>query len=586
MSNNLVKEYVSSSFEESDGNFDKTYFEKIKDCFFLAIECIKQQNGYIFFTDINKNIIAAFSFEKNEKLEEWVGKRAAFNVNSDSNDDKMTKTFIDLDKKYKLYHYIYKINMFDISQYYLYFISESEKDLECMNMFNSINDNIENYMRLIDKHASHNDLLLRALDSVNEGISFCDRDGYLIYVNKACCSILGASKEELIGKKMDKLSKDKPLLREIIDTKKSVIDVEYFLRFKEKTVQLTNSGYPVFDRKRDVIGAIDIFRSIERSRKLTSTMAGYEAFFTFDHIIGESRKIKENIKLAKVFAKSSENILIIGESGTGKELFAQAIHNYSNRRNKPFIALNCANFPNELVDSELFGYEEGSFTGAKKGGKPGKFELAHGGTLFLDELGEMPIHIQAKLLRVLETMCINRIGGTRPIKVDVKVIAATNRRLEKLVEQGEFRSDLYYRLKVLYVEVPPLKEREKDVLILADYFIKKFSEKMQKNISGLSSGAKEAIMQYAWPGNIRELENTLSRCMYICDGEYITEENLVMAGLKEYKYEGFIKRETIKIDKKALTDALESTNGNKKKVSELLGISRPTLYKLLKEYKI
>ena len=584
MSNNLVKEHIYSSFQDIDENFDKAYFEKIKDCFFLAIECVKQQDGYIFFTDINKNIIAAFSFEKNEKLEKWIGKRIAFNFDSD--DSKMTKTFIDLDRKYKLYQYIYKVNMFDISQYYLYFISESEKDLECMNMFNSINDNIEKYMSLIDKHANHNDLLLMALDSVNEGISFCDRDGYLIYVNKACCSILGASKEELIGKKMDKLSRDKPLLREIIDTKKSVIDVEYFLRFKEKTVQLTNSGYPVFDRKRDVIGAIDIFRSIERSRKLTSTMAGYEAFFKFDHIIGESRKIKENIKLAKVFAKSSENILIIGESGTGKELFAQAIHNYSNRRNKPFIALNCANFPNELVDSELFGYEEGSFTGAKKGGKPGKFELAHGGTLFLDELGEMPIHIQAKLLRVLETMCINRIGGTRPFKVDVRVIAATNRRLEKLVEQGEFRSDLYYRLKVLYIEVPPLKEREKDVLILADYFIKKFSEKMQKNISGLSSGAKKAIMQYAWPGNIRELENTLSRCMYICDGEYITEENLVMAGLKEYKYEGFIKREAIKIDKKALTDALQLTNGNKKKVSELLGISRPTLYKLLKEYKI
>lgn len=584
MSNNLVKEHIYSSFQDIDENFDKAYFEKIKDCFFLAIECVKQQDGYIFFTDINKNIIAAFSFEKNEKLEKWVGKRIAFNFDSD--DSKMTKTSIDLDRKYKLYQYIYKVNMFDISQYYLYFISESEKDLEYMNMFNSINDNIEKYISLIDKHANHNDLLLRALDSVNEGISFCDRDGYLIYVNKACCSILGASKEELIGKKMDKLSRDKPLLREIIDTKKSVIDVEYFLRFKEKTVQLTNSGYPVFDGKRDVIGAIDIFRSIERSRKLTSTMAGYEAFFRFDHIIGESRKIKENIKLAKVFAKSSENILIIGESGTGKELFAQAIHNYSNRRNKPFIALNCANFPNELVDSELFGYEEGAFTGAKKGGKPGKFELAHGGTLFLDELGEMPVHIQAKLLRVLETMCINRIGGTRPFKVDVRVIAATNRRLEKLVEQGEFRSDLYYRLKVLYIEVPPLKEREKDVLILVDYFIKKFSEKMQKNISGLSSGAKEAIMQYAWPGNIRELENTLSRCMYICDGEYITEENLVMAGLKEYKYEEFIKREAIKIDKKALKDALESSNGNKKKVSELLGISRPTLYKLLKEYKI
>lgn len=586
MSNNLVKEYIYSYFEDTDESFDRAYFDKIKDCFFLAIEGVKKQSGYIFLTDINKNIIAAFSFEKNEKLEKCVGKKVNFNVRFDSDEDKITKIFTESDRQYKLCHYFYKTNIYDMSQYYLYFISEIEKDFECMNMFNNINDSISKYMSIINKHVNHNDLLLRALDSVNEGISFCDREGYLIYVNKACCRILGTNKEELIGKKMDELSKDKPLLREIIDTKKSIIDVEYFLRFKEKTVQLTNSGYPVLDRKRNIIGAIDIFRSIERSRKLTSTMAGYQAFFTFDHIIGESRKIKENIKLAKVFAKSSENILILGESGTGKELFAQAIHNYSNRRNKPFIALNCANFPNELVDSELFGYEEGSFTGAKKGGKPGKFELAHGGTLFLDELGEMPIHIQAKLLRVLETMCINRIGGTRPFKVDVRVIAATNRKLEELVEQGKFRSDLYYRLKVLYVEIPPLKEREKDMLILADNFIKKFSEKMQKDIRGLSSGAKEAIMQYTWPGNIRELENTLSRCMYICDGEYITEENLVMAGLKEHKYKEFIKREEIKIDKKVLTDALELTHGNKKRASELLGISRPTLYKLLREYKI
>lgn len=586
MSNNLIKEYIYSSFKAINRNFNKTNFDKIEDCFFLAAESIKQQNGYIFLTDINKNIIAGFSFEDNKKLEECVGKRAAVNANFGRKEDKVTKIFTESDRKYKLFHYFYKINMLDMSQFYLYFISESEKDLEYINMFNDINSCISRCMTLINKYVSINDLLLRALDSVNEGISFCDKDGYLIYVNKSCCSILGTSKEELIGQKMDKLSKDKPLLREIINTKKSIIDVEYFLRFKEKTVQLTNSGYPVLDKKRNIVGAIDIFRSIERSRKLTSTMAGYEAFFTFDHIIGESRKIKENIKLAKVFAKSSENVLIIGESGTGKELFAQAIHNYSNRRKKPFIALNCANFPNELVDSELFGYEEGSFTGAKKGGKPGKFELAHGGTLFLDELGEMPMHIQAKLLRVLETMCINRIGGTRPFKVDVKIIAATNRKLEELVEQGKFRSDLYYRLKVLYIEVPPLREREKDVLILADYFIKKFSEKMQRGIIGLSNEAREMIMQYSWPGNIRELENTLSRCMYICDGEYITEENLVMAGLKEHKNGEFIKREAIRIDKKALIDVLELTHGNKKKASEQLGISRPTLYKLIKEYKV
>ncbi|MBV7274318.1 sigma 54-interacting transcriptional regulator [Clostridiaceae bacterium UIB06] len=431
-----------------------------------------------------------------------------------------------------------------------------------------------------------NELLLRALDSVNEGISFCDKDGYLIYANKSCCNIIGTSKEEILGKKIDSFSKDKPLLSGILEMKKSIIDIEYFLRFKEKNVQLVNSGYPVFNDKKEIIGAIDIFRSIERTRKLTSTMAGYQAFFNFDHIMGESRRVKENIKLAKVFAKSSENILIIGESGTGKELFAQAIHNYSSRKNKPFIALNCANFQSELIDSELFGYEEGAFTGAKKGGKLGKFELAHGGTLFLDELAEMQIHIQAKLLRVLETMCISRIGGSRPIKVDVRIIAATNRNLEELVEQGKFRRDLYYRLKVLYIEIPPLREREKDVLLLAAYFIKKFNDKIRKNIRGLSNEAKKMMLEYSWPGNIRELENMLSRAIYICDGDYITDTNLELAGLKESKYKRFLKNEVVKIDKKVLVDTLEQTGGNKKRTSELLGVSRPTLYKLLKEYKV
>ncbi|GAA0180264.1 hypothetical protein SH2C18_29880 [Clostridium sediminicola] len=431
-----------------------------------------------------------------------------------------------------------------------------------------------------------NEILLKALASVSDGISICDKEGYILYVNNACCEIVRADKEELLNKKVDSLSPDKPMLTEVLEKKKSIIDVEYFWNFKGRRTHLINSGYPIFDDDGNIIGAIDIFRSIERSRKLANTIAGHQAFFTFDDIVGESNNLKEIIKLAKIFSKSNESILISGETGTGKELFAQSIHNYSNRKRKPFVALNCANLPNELIDSELFGYEEGAFTGARKGGKPGKFELANGGTLFLDELGEMQIHIQAKLLRVLETMCINRIGGNKPINVDVRIIAATNRKLEEMVEDGQFRRDLYYRLKVLCLEIPPLKEREHDILLLSDYFLKKLSKKENKHIKGIGNRAKEMLMNHNWQGNIRELENVISRSIFICDGEWITEKTLFMAGFKEPIYEEIIKKQSIKINKNILIDTLNSTEGNKKKTAEILGISRPTLYKFLKKYDL
>lgn len=440
------------------------------------------------------------------------------------------------------------------------------------------------YPSIVENDKGFNEILLRALDSVSDGISFCDKDGYLLYVNNACCEIVGADKEELLNKKVDSLSPDKPMLIEVIEKKKSIIDIEYFWNFKGKRTHLINSGYPIFDEKGNIIGAIDIFRSIERSRELANTIAGHQAFFMFDDIVGESVNLKEIINLAKTFSKSNESILIFGETGTGKELFAQSIHNYSNRRRKPFVALNCANLPNELIDSELFGYEEGAFTGARKGGKPGKFELANGGTLFLDELGEMQIDIQAKLLRVLETMCINRIGGNKPINVDVRIIAATNKNLEEMVQEGKFRRDLYYRLKVLCLEIPPLRERGEDILLLADYFVKKLVSKGNKYVKGIDNRAKEMLMKHSWQGNIRELENVISRSMLICEGDWITEKTLFMAGFKEPIYENIIKKEPLKISKDILVDILNANRGNKKKTAQILGISRPTLYKFLKKY--
>jgi PAS domain S-box-containing protein len=425
-------------------------------------------------------------------------------------------------------------------------------------------------------------LLLKALDDVQEGISLVDKDGYVRYVNKTTCSILGVQPEELLDKRADHLAKN-PLLLTIIEKKEPVIDIEYFMEFKGRMLHLINSGYPVFDEKGRILGAIDIFRGIQRSRKLANNIAGFSAPFTFNQIIGTSIALANTIKLAKAYSQNDENLLLMGESGTGKDLFAQSIHNHSARRMQPFVALNCANFPNELIDTELFGYEEGAFTGASKGGKPGKFETANGGTLFLDEIGEIPFHLQAKLLRAIETKCISRIGGNKPILVDVKIIAATNRNLETLVDEGCFRRDLYFRLKVFFLELPPLRDRGQDMVLLAEHFVEKQGSQIGKGVKGFDPGAVKALLDYDWPGNVRELEHLIARAMVICEDERISAETLLHSGLKRGGPAGARARDprARPARREQVLDLLDQTHGNKKKAAELMGISRPTLYKIL-----
>jgi len=430
-------------------------------------------------------------------------------------------------------------------------------------------------------------LLLKALDSVQEGITLIDQDGYVRYANNGACKIMGVERDELIDQKADRLAKNKPLLMQTVEKREPIIDGEYFMEFKGKTIHLISSGYPVFDDNGTLIGAVDIFRGIQRSRKLANDIVGYSALFTFDQLVGESNAFCEAIELAKTYSKNDENILIIGESGTGKDLFAQSIHNYSSRRMRPFIAINCANFPSDLIDSELFGYEDGAFTGATKGGKSGKFEAANGGTLFLDEIGEMPIHLQAKLLRVIETKYVNRLGSNKSICVDVKIIAATNRDLETLVSEGCFRRDLYYRLKVLFLEIPSLRERGQDILRLANNFLEKLGRKMDKSVAGFNEVANKMLLKYPWEGNVRELENMIARALLICTGGPITAEILCRSGLKEKNVaKGFKKGNDENANQiEHVLHVLQQVHGNKKRAAELLGISRPTLYKMLNKYE-
>ena len=324
---------------------------------------------------------------------------------------------------------------------------------------------------------------------------------------------------------------------------------------------------------------------------------GHAAEYTFDLIIGESEGIRQSIAIASEFATAGRNsVLIVGESGVGKELFAQAIHNYSNRGQEAFIALNCANFPENLFESELFGYVGSAFTGASKNGQLGKFELADGGTLFLDEIAEMPFYFQSKLLRILETGKITRIGDTREIEVGVRVIAATNRDLERMVEEGLFRKDLYYRLQVFNLVIPPLREREDDIVPLAEVFLKQVAQSNGRLAKLLDYSAKKTLTEYNWPGNVRELRNVIQRVALLSKRNVINDKDIEASiSSKPYSFKADApetpenrlekcRREIEKANANLLKEALEITDGNKQEAAALLGMSRATFYRMMEKY--
>lgn len=310
----------------------------------------------------------------------------------------------------------------------------------------------------------------------------------------------------------------------------------------------------------------------------------------FDSIIGNSREITEIKEQAEQFARGNSTILIQGESGTGKEIFARAIHTASGQAGGPFVAINCAALPENLIESELFGYEEGAFTGASKGGRMGKFELANKGTLFLDEVGELPIHLQAKLLRTLQERRIQRLGGTKEIQVDVRIIAATNRDLEQSVENGTFREDLYYRLNVIPLTIPPLRQRRSDIGSLAEYFLGVYKKAFHKDLFGFEKETMNLLYEYPWPGNIRELQNAVEYAVNTAAGNYIAPENLPKKVRKlQDEAEGKLVLKPLRyVEDQYIREALRvygTSLEGKEKAAGVLGISKATLYRRLKELK-
>jgi len=330
-----------------------------------------------------------------------------------------------------------------------------------------------------------------------------------------------------------------------------------------------------------------IEKLVERQKLVEENLSLHqklEEHYRFENIITKSPKMQQVIEVIKIVAKSNATVLIIGDSGTGKELVARAIHSQSHRRSRPFVAISCTALAESLLESELFGHEKGAFTGAYAQ-KKGKFEAANRGSLFLDEIGEMSANIQVHLLRVLEEKEFARVGGNELIKVDVRIISATNKDMKKAIASGEFREDLYYRLNVVSIELPPLRERREDIPLLAQHFLKKFTIENQKEITGFSPEATDFLLKYEWPGNVRELENTIERAVILAQNPSIkmadmSQENMPLA--RSAPVRGNLKE----IEKNYILETLTQSQGNYRKTARLLGISRMTLYNKVRTYGI
>lgn len=461
--------------------------------------------------------------------------------------------------------------------------------------------------------------LEQMINLLAERVVVVDHDGTILYINEAYCEFLGTTVKDAVNR---------PVQEVIENTRMHIVaktgQKEFAALHPINGSEMIANRFPIIEDGK-IVGAVGsvMFRTPEEWRMYKTKIQGLveelkyyktkvekdlKSKYKFNDLIGISPAFLATKKLAERISESNSSVLLIGDSGTGKELFAHAIHHSSMRSSLPFVAINCASIPEHLLESELFGYEDGAFTGAKKGGKKGQFEIAKNGTLFLDEIGDMPVSMQSKLLRVLQEKEVQRVGGQKSIAVDVRIIAATHRDLEKLVEEGKFRQDLYYRLNVIKIEIPSLKERIEDIPLISLSLLKKLEGKFYRKGIELSVEVVERLMQHSWPGNIRELENVLERSINVLDGKTIEVAHLPLY-LRDIERESnitakaanalnnqplptktlpiFSLKETLALaEKEAILNALELTNGNKQEAAKLLEIGKTSFYEKCKLYEI
>lgn len=507
---------------------------------------------------------------------------------------------------------------------------------------------ISNQLQMQVWLSNANDLLseLRTiLQSLPEGILLLRRDGVISQMNAPAGTMLGLTPGKATGRRIHDVLPLPALLAQALATQQALSDEELVfdtshgrvtclctLKALPVTLPATSewndsgsplamsSAQPWLSESSSADGFIVILRSIERVQKLVHRMTGTYARLTFEHVIGNSLVLQEVMRLARLASRSNATVLLHGETGTGKEIFAQSIHNNSARADKPFVAINCAAIPRELINTELFGYEGGTFTGADRQGRSGKFEQAHGGTLFLDEIGDMPLDLQTSLLRAIETRTIVRIGGQRVIAADVRIIVATHKDLREEVRRGNFRSDLYYRLNVLSITIPPLRERVDDVPVLVHYFLQRQSRVLGRPFT-ITSEAMQVLSQGSWPGNVRELENMLERITYLTPRATITVDDLPQELLASSHHathaiqperepfsaqstpftpstppesampsHGIAEKKTILREQsstaeiQAIMDAWRISDGHLTRTAALLGINRTTLWRKMVKY--
>lgn len=448
------------------------------------------------------------------------------------------------------------------------------------------------------------DVLFKILDNIHDVVIVIDSKTTIVYANEAYARILGVPVAKVLGRRLDQIEPDAPVIG-VLQTSQPYFGKQAYL--SSLGIFVVASSFPLY-KEGKIIGCFSVFKNVtdvvklDRELQQTKSVADYlneqleqgeNLPLAFKEYVGQNRRLKTTLVLAAKVARTNSTVLILGESGVGKEVLARVIHNSSYRKDKPLIKVNCAAIPEELIESELFGYEDGAFTGAKKGGKLGKFELAHGGTIFLDEVGDMSLTMQAKLLRVLQDKEFERVGGNKSIQVDIRVIAATNRNLENMIEQGTFRQDLYYRLNIISLNLPPLRERRDDILVLAKTFLNRLSRDVGHELT-LSPQAERFLQSYDWPGNIRELQNVLEYASIVCSGNISIEIKHLPAYLihthndhaKGKLMVDDVKEVVAKVEKELILSALATHNNNRSQAMKELGVSRKTFYDKLRRYGI
>ena len=449
------------------------------------------------------------------------------------------------------------------------------------------------------------------LRMTDDGFIVVDPDGIVTDINEQYCDYLGKTREEIVGYPITKTISNSKMLDIVKKRYGEELALHKFLPGESKESDnnflLVSRSCVTDDEDRVVAGVAQVkfrLQTLHSAKRMMSEYAELEFYreeyhnnrenqFCFDHIVGSSEAFLERKRAGLKAAKTDFSVLLTGETGTGKEVFARAIHNSSSRADKPMVCINCAAIPSDLLESELFGYADGAFTGARKGGKKDKFQLANGGTLFLDEIGDMPLHMQAKILRVLQEGEVEPVGGSGPQKVDVRVISATRKDLTQLIEQGLFREDLYYRLNVINIEMIPLRKRSDDILELANYFLMRLNASSAQSVV-LSPEVKRCFSVYPWPGNIRELDNVIKAAYAACDGLTIDVIDLPARLTKGYESAEpslsdaphTLAERMAEYERKLLCATLQQTKGNCKKAAELLGIHRSVLYKKLAKRNI